>query len=312
MSEAWQERGTGRLSAFTIKSLSHDLMNSIYQEIQPKSALLKPLIKLYYVHYSSAEDAVEKITYFPNYVTTINVYENSKISWDALSRTHEREVNDKYLKLLVGKFDQSREIIMKGPFNKLTIVFNPLGLNHFLVKPLSKIVSDHFSFFECFEKEFDDVINRVFSASDLETKRDILDHFLENKLIGFQEERLTIAIRKIFDSEGQIPIQQIANELQISRRTLLRIFKTHVTYTPTEYKSIVKFRNALNIYQKKPTKPSLSALSYRANFYDQSDLNAHFKAKTGMSPKQLFSAIESIKQELHWKIEQLPMTKAGR
>ena len=70
------------------------LMNSVYKQIEPKSTLLKPLIKLYYIHQSSDKDAIEKITYFPNYVTTINVYKNSKVHWSPCSRTHEKEKND--------------------------------------------------------------------------------------------------------------------------------------------------------------------------------------------------------------------------
>ena len=87
-------------------------MNSIYQEIEPQALDLKQLIKLYYIHQSFDEDAIEKITYFPNYTTTINVYENSKVEWGLYSRTHEKEINHQYLKLFVAKFDKSREIIL--------------------------------------------------------------------------------------------------------------------------------------------------------------------------------------------------------
>lgn len=281
-------------------------MNSIYKQIAPQSEDIKPLIKLYYIHQSTAKNAIEKITYFPNYGTTINVYENSKVSWSPFSRTHKQERNDSYLKLLVGKFDRSREIILNGPYNKLTIVFNPLGLNNFIDIPLANIIESHFSFFDYFGDTFDQTLQQVFSSDNLETKRDILDKFFESKLIGFVEHRLSFAINQILKTGGDISILALADELLISRRTLHRIFKAHLGFSPMEYKSIVKFRRALNIYQNRVTKTNFSSLSYAANFYDQSDLNAHFKVKTGLSPKQLFSVIETIERELYWKVEYVP------
>jgi len=281
-------------------------LNSTYIQIKPKSEHLKPLIKLYYIHKSTDKDAFEKITYFPNYVTTINVYKNSKVSWNSISRTHVREVNNKFLKLLVGKFDRSREIILKGSYNKLTVVFNPLGLNNFLDIPLSNIVECHFSKFDYFGKSFDQQLIQVFDSERIETKRDLLDKFFLSKLVGFTEHRLSYAINRMFSCGGKITIQKIASELEISRKTLLRLFKTHLGISPVEYKSIIRFRNALSIYQNQEEKPNLSSLSYDANFYDQSDLNSNFKLLTGLSPKQLFSEIETIQSELYWKVEHVP------
>ncbi len=281
-------------------------MDSIYKQITPRSEELKQLIKLYYVHQSSDKNAFEKITYYPNFVNTINVYENTKVSWDLFSRTHEYELNNKYLKLLVGKFDKSREIILKGMFNKLTIVFNPLGLNHFVDIPLSKLVEDHFSFFDYFGKCFDDTLKQVFLEDDMATKRDLLDDYFLGELIGFKEQRLSFAVDKILNSSGNILIRKIAEELEVSRKTLLRLFKSQLSLSPTDFKSIVRFRKALNIYQNKTAKTNLSSLAYESFFYDQSDLNFHFKTKTGLSPRQLFSVIETIERGLYWKVDYVP------
>ncbi|MEO0339266.1 MAG: AraC family transcriptional regulator, partial [Bacteroidota bacterium] len=208
--------------------------------------------------------------------------------------------------LLVAKFDKSREIIMRGAYNKLTIVFNSLGLNHFLDIPLGKIAQDHFALFEHYGEDFEKIIQEIFNADHLEDKRDLLDAFFLSKLVGFQEERLSYAVQAIHTHGGDVSIQKIAKELGISRRTLLRLFHTHLALSPVEYKSIIKFRRALDIYQNQVEKTNISTLSYEANFYDQSDLNFHFKAKTGLSPKQLFSTIKTVNQDLYWKMERVP------
>lgn len=281
-------------------------MLSDYQEILPGEEKLRHVIKLYYIHKSTDSQAVERITYFPNYATTLNIYRNSKVTWDFLSRTHEHDTQNKFLKLLVGKFDRSREIIMKGTYDKLTIVFHPLGLNHFLQIPLSQVVDDHFTFFDHFGEPFDELLDKVFSVEEMEGKRRLLDDFFLQRFCGFQEDRLTYAVSKILEEAPDTSIVNLADQLNISRKTLLRIFKTHLGYSPTAYKSIVKFRNALKTYQKETEKLNLSALAYDASYYDQSDLNFHFKAKTGLTPKQLFSKIQTITQELYWQLDYVP------
>jgi len=239
-------------------------------------------------------------------MTTINVYKNSKLSWREFSRTHEQEINQKYLTLLVGKFDKSREIVMKGAYNKLTIVFQPLGLNHFTRQALGNLIEDHFSLFDHFGNDFEETLDQVFETDLMEEKRDILDSYFSSKLVGFSEHRLKKGVQQFLNTGGQIEVNKVAEMLQISRKTLLRLFKSHLSYTPSEFKSIVRFRNAVNIYQNNMKATKLSHLAYDAQFYDQSDLNFHFKVKTGLSPKALFDQIETIAKELYWKVEYVP------
>lgn len=280
-------------------------MQSVYKKIEPQSEGLKSLIKLYYIHQSNDDNAVEKITYYPNFVTTINVYQGSSVTWDAFSRTHEKTCSEDFLKLLVGKFDKSRQIHLKGSYNKLSIVFHPLGLNHFIDLPLSKLVQPHFSFFNYFGKSFDKIFQDVFEEDDMEEKRDILDEYFRSRLLGFFDDRLSYAVDQIMKN-SEISMKAISDELNISRKTLLRLFKKHLAQSPTDFKLAVKFRRALNIYQARTRKANLSQLAYEARFYDQSDLNYHFKVKTGLSPRQLFATLHTIEKGLYWKVDYVP------
>lgn len=277
-----------------------------YQEFFPKADQLKGLIKLYYVHQSKDSEIEERITYFPNYTTTLNIYQESKVTWQAFSRTHEPKLDAPWLKLLVSKVDRSREIVMRGHFHKLTIVFHPLGINHFLHQPLSNISEDHFSFFDHYGPEFDLLLDQVFRTDELTAKRDLLDHFFCQKYHGFAEDRVSFAVHKILESEATVSIQHLADSLKISRKTLLRLFKKHLSVSPTDYKSIVKFRKALIAYQDKQQAISLADLAYTVDYYDQSDLNFHFKQKTGQTPQELFRILKTIEKGLFWQVSHVP------
>jgi AraC-like DNA-binding protein len=280
--------------------------SSIYQQIEPQSEQLKKWIKLYYIHESANVEGQERITYFPNYTTTINIYQHSKVTWDDYSRIHTYDAKAGFLQLLVSKFDRSREIIMRGRFKKISIVFNPLGINQFLRRPLSGLTESHFSFFDHFGPTFDQLLATIFTAESLEQKRNLLDAFFCAQYIGFEETRLTFAVEKIVENTEQVSIQEIAGALGISRKTILRLFKQHLAYSPSEYKSVVRFRRALEAYQNKHQLINFSELAYEALYYDQSDLNFHFKQKTGLTPQQLFLVLQTIEKGLYWKIDHVP------
>ena len=277
-----------------------------YKEFYPQLECLKPYIKLYYVQHSIDEAFYEQITYFPNYNVTLNIYQHSALDWTDFSRTHSFDPSQDFLKLLVSKFDYSRQIITKGPFNKLTIVFNPLGINHFLKLPLAKLAKSHFSFFDYFDPAFESLMKQVFKTQSLEEKGSLLDAFFQNQLLDFKEHRMIHAVNRILETTGQIGVEILSEELEISRKTLLRLFKKHLDYSPSTYKSIVKFRETLISYQNARKKPNFSALAHEAAYYDQSDLNAHFKEKTGLTPNQLFSELRTIQRGLYWKLEGYP------
>ncbi len=201
--------------------------NEYYQSIPPKSAQLSRYLKLYYVHSSDDPDYHRKIIYYPNYTSTLNIYKNSGITWTANSRTHRFSSQNQLLKILVGKINKSREIITIGPFNKMAIVFHPLGLNHFIRDPGSALIKEHFSFFDHYGKQFDNTLEEVFAAPSIEQKRDLLDHFFNDHFSNFAEQRLIQAVQSILAANDRIRVEQLAQQLSISRKTLLRLFRKH-------------------------------------------------------------------------------------
>jgi AraC-like DNA-binding protein len=215
-------------------------------------------------------------------------------------------LNEEYLQLLVSKFDRSRQIKMNGRFRKLTIVFHPLGLNHFLDFPLGKIAKEHFSVFETFGREFEELIQGVFRLDCQEKQSNLLDSFFLGRISKFDEPKLTYAVKSILENNGAISGNELCKDLNISRKTLLRLFQKHLAYSPSEYKSIVKFRKALEVFQEQNREINFSALAHEAQYYDQSDLNSHFKNKTGLTPKQLLKTIQTVEKGLYWNLKYVP------
>lgn len=268
----------------------------------PKPTVLKEHIKLYSWLSAEASDFEEHLTYYPNYTSTINIYKNTTVEFDELRRTHRPSSADNFKILFVGKFNRSREIHTLGPYQKLTIVFHPLGLNHFVKDPLGPLIQEHFSFFSYYDQALDQLLPKIFATPDLEARGQILDDFFLSQYQGFKEARLKQAVQLILEQEVPLKVQDLANKLHISRKTLLRLFRKHLAYSVEEYISVVRFRKTMINYQSKDGKRNLSQIALEGNYYDQSDFYKHYKLKCGQTPSQLFKELKTIDDGLFWKL----------
>lgn len=273
----------------------------------PKPVTLQAHIKLYSWMSAEASDFEEHITYYPNFTSTINIYQNTQVTYDEIRRTHRPSTTKNFQVLFVGKFNRSREIHTYGPYQKLTIVFHPLGLNHFVKGPLGPLIQEHFSFFNYYGEQLDQLLPELFSNPDLAVRSQRLDDFFLSQYHEFTERRLKRAVALILETEDALKVQEIANQLQISRKTLLRLFRKHLAYSVEEYISVVKFRKTMINYQSKSGKRNLSQIALEGNYYDQSDFYKNYKLKCGQNPTQLFQELKTIDDGLFWKL-----SKGGR
>ena len=93
------------------------------------------------------------------------------------------------------------------------------------------------------------------------------------------------AVAQILDSNGNISMRDLQEELQISEKSLERKFKDHVGIPPKLFSGICRYQASLhqlknNQYNK------LSDIAYENDYADQSHFIRSFKKYTGCSPQQ--------------------------
>lgn len=86
-------------------------------------------------------------------------------------------------------------------------------------------------------------------------------------------------------------VKDMASDLNISRKTLLRKFKSYLGVTPSEFITLIKFRNALHLYN---TNSKLTKIAYDSNYYDQSHFIKNYQSLVGKSPKSIFSSLSKL------------------
>jgi len=156
--------------------------------------------------------------------------------------------------------------MITGNVRTVNIIFKNIGLNAFLKVSYESMIKTTFQKFNGWNTDASFIAN-LFSLS-----KDQLVHSLDQLLLDnympFVNKNLANAIRLMGDDDSNNEVNDIEYQLGVSRKTLLRIFKTNTGISPTSFRRVVRFRQALE--KNKIQSLSLTQLAYIANFTDQS------------------------------------------
>lgn len=270
--------------------------------IRPQSPLLQKYIKGYYMHCSDDPDFSKTVFFYQNITSTINIYQDTQVNIQEKIWEYHHSPNTGFNARMVVKIKGCQGVKLSGKFNKMAIVFYPLGINHFISDPLSELVTSIYSPFTHYDTHLSGLLPTLFTTDLVEQKRALLDQFFLARFRPFTDERLHKAVQKIIHHQENIKVADLANELNISRRTLLRLFKKHLTYSIEEYIAIVKFRRALLNFQQQGLS-NLTNIAFDSAYYDQADFNHHLKNRSGLTPGELFSQLNIIDDVLFWNLK---------
>ncbi len=278
-------------------------MKEQFLTYKPKNEIIAKHISYYYFHQSLEQDFESNFTYYPNFKNTITIHKDSvaKRTPNSGSYIFKKGNLEMYYS---SNLNVRKRVSLKGRFNKIGIVFNPLGLNYFLDCNLSKIspkIEFDFNYFgDVFLKE----ISKVYQTTCFEDKIKILDDFFVSKYNTNLDNRIQVAVDSIIESNGLITLDEISKKLSVNRKTVLRLFKTHLNCSAEDYKKLVRFRTVLNFYQTSKNKPKLSDIAYDLHFCDQANLTNHFKSLIGKSPKKIFDSIQKLgNEDTYWTLK---------
>lgn len=112
---------------------------------------------------------------------------------------------------------------------------------------------------------------------------------LRNENICGNKKQIKLALELIHESNGRISVKDIYEQLLISKSTLEKNFTHVMGITPKEYCKIEKLKNFIESYFIFPEE-TLTEITYRCGYYDQSHLIKDFKSIVGITPRKYFSS----------------------
>lgn len=270
---------------------------------KPKSPLLHPFMEGYY--FLTHQETEKQISYytFPNNFNIVSILKNAEIQYSLNSVSVREKKGAPLLSELICSYKKPIKLSYEGTIQEITLSFKPLGLNAFLKQPLSSLTNEFFSSFF----PFDDYVtnfNTVWDEKDIEKKRELLEAYWLSKLVGFQHPFLNKIIEDLKNTSADYSISNLAAKYHTSRQNLTKQFELHLCKSPSTFKKIHRFREALKKQVIKTPKENLTTLGYDLLFYDQSHLTKDFKSLTGLTPRHFFKNISQLeKGEICWIFE---------
>lgn len=268
----------------------------------PLNPLLKNYIECIYILTHTSEEKPVRYLTFPSIHTIVTISEKSKTIDEGGSLNIKPDQNNDLESNIVFNFNKPVYVKYEGEINEITIYFKPLAINSFLDKDLNYFNKTNFSGFLPFE-DYKKTMIEILSLKEDRKKIEALESYWISKLKGFQHDFLNGVINEMSNAENDvITISEICRKNHISRTTLNKHFDKHICKTPSQFKKILRFRNAVKKYTSNDSQNKLTDTALYINYFDQSHMIREFKSLTGFSPKHFFNETTEIeKKEIRWQ-----------
>lgn len=264
----------------------------IFKTHKPIHQLVAKYVDYYYVDIKPTNELAEFIC-FPHFNNTISLYKSHKRIADG-TMVYDR--NAEPFQIFTPVRENVLHVKQVGKVHRIVIIFNPLGIQQFYNNQnFTEFITD-FKFLTNPE------LKMLFETKDIETIPELLDQFLLSRYTEYKNNTLNQALQYIFHHDEKISVEELAEELQINRRHLTRIFKIHFGISVKKFQDIVLFRKILEHKLFENSNQSFTSLAYEYNFSDQAHLNKTFEKFTTHSPIQFFTKGTLIGKDTFWHL----------
>ena len=267
------------------------------QNYYPKNALLKTHIEYYYFLKTDNEDYSELYYSFPNTSHSFNIHKNACCEIMPDYTLVNEDQHNKYLSILQGKYETPLLVRLKGKLDKVTVIFKPLGFNHFIHKPFADLASQSSQIFDEWQgdPEYNYFLENFYATTEHDKRIEFLEDFLLSKYHSFSYYTvLQKVISQLANFDVKYSIEEIAKNTGMNIRTFNRLFYSHLGISPTGYRKICRFRHSLKNKLFSDNFKKLTDIGYESNFYDQSYFIKMYRKLTKDSPTSFFRSIDKL------------------
>jgi len=250
----------------------------------PRSDIIQKHVVCYHFFNAEGKYYDKEILIYPHYLHTVTIFNTYPCEFSEEPPVTNEPQQKKLLLGVIGRFTRPLLCKCKGRIKALSIVFKPMGINFFCDKTFEQIVpnvSNHFPHWTDKADEFEELLY----CNDIDRLTEKLDDILLSFYRPFENKIIFDALSLLHSNYADYNVEQIEKASNINRKTLLRQFKKHLGVSITDYRRILRFRDAIKLHEQKET---LTKLAYEANFSDQSHFIKEVKKLAGENPKKVF------------------------
>jgi AraC-like DNA-binding protein len=262
----------------------------------PRSPLLKELIQYYY--FMQTESGFQSSYFvFPNTNISLNIHQNVSFSFSDNRVDVSGSSQNNKVAILMGMREVPVLVNLKGKLDKLTIVFHPLGLNHFLNEPYLEVAAREAQIFSNWDNNtgYQNFVREFYKTCDQDPRINLLESFLLSIYHSMNEhDTLKKSIELLSDFSDEKTVAEIAKLTRMPERTFSRIFHREVGVSPVRFKKIARFRHSLKNKLFSERFQRLTDVGHSSNYYDQAYFINIYKQLTRKNPSTFFRDIDRL------------------
>lgn len=170
------------------------------------------------------------------------------------------------------------------PIEGFVVAFLPHGFAELFGTDVSGTTDQLPDFFEMSSDEGRQLYADVKNAVDFESKMNVANNFFLPKVPkSSNSTQILDAVMKIVATNGLIDMKQLANEVNMSWKTLERHFNSKVGVSPKMYARFKRFHHALQMLNEQ-SPGTWSEIAEACGYYDQAHFIKEFRTFTNQNP----------------------------
>ncbi len=201
-----------------------------------------------------------------------------------------------------GQLKTYFELQALGNVGVFSARFHPAGLQPFINFDVDTFTGTTLTVQEIWGEEGKTLEEQMLACTNYEQRIALLENFLlkQRQALKVDNAPVEYCVDAMIENTGNISIEELADNLGISKRQLERRFTAAVGISPKLFARITRFQNILQLIENKEFK-SFTTVAYEGGFYDQAHFIKDFKDFTGLNPKLYFS--ENLEMVKHFSFE---------
>lgn len=177
----------------------------------------------------------------------------------------------------------------------LSIRFKPENFWKLVSVNMAETVNGAFDACDLFGKSVSVLRDQIFEETEMSGKIEAIEAYFLKRIEGSRndDKLFEAAERMLRVRGGNIEIKTLANQLNISPKTIERVFVKRLGVTPKKYSRILRFSMAVKLLN---SKEKFTGISYECGFFDQMHFIKDFRKITGMTPSDYLRKDRSLQE----------------
>lgn len=236
----------------------------------------------HYIFLENSENDIKKLRLFADGNTGLIISSDIHIYEDGLE-------TNLPLSFFYGQPTKYKNLITKGSFSFIVVVFQPYFLNLLLGVSAREIQNQMITVEDVIKNDLQPFQEKLFYKVDPKVIIHELNMYFTvflSKKADSDHHLIKATQQYILQNKGILSLKDLEDFTGYSERQLERKFDHYIGISPKKYSNITRLHYFLSIMKNHNTDENMTVLSYHAGYADQSHLIKDFKNNTGLTPTQ--------------------------